>query len=201
MTDLISQDYDYLFKVLLLGDSDVGKSSLILRYTEETFNSKLVNSIGVDFKMKKKEIDGKIIKVQIWDTAGHERFRSITYSYYRGANAIIIVFDITDKKSFLSITEWLKQIEKHAKENVFKFLVGNKSDLAEERKVTFEEAKEYADKHDLPYIETSAKEGININELFESSIKSFLSSNKYIGGDKNIKLNNQSTTSEKSDCC
>jgi Ras-related protein Rab-1A len=201
MTDLISQDYDYLFKVLLLGDTDVGKSSLILRYTEETFNSKLVNSIGVDFKMKKKEIDGKIIKVQIWDTAGHERFRSITYSYYRGANAIIIVFDITDKKSFLSITEWLKQIEKHAKENVFKFLVGNKSDLAEERKVTFEEAKEYADKHDLPYIETSAKEGININELFESSIKSFLSSNKYIGGDKNIKLNNQSTTSEKSDCC
>ena len=79
--------------------------------------------------------------------------------------------------------------------------MGNKSDLAEERKVTFEEAKEYADKHDLPYIETSAKEGININELFESSIKSFLSSNKYIGGDKNIKLNNQSTTSEKSDCC
>ena len=201
MTDLISQDYDYLFKVLLLGDTDVGKSSLILRYTEETFNSKLVNSIGVDFKMKKKEIDGKIIKVQIWDTAGHERFRSITYSYYRGANAIIIVFDITDKKSFLSITEWLKQIEKHAKENVFKFLVGNKSDLAEERKVTFEEAKEYADEHELPYIETSAKEGININELFESSIKSFLSSNKYIGGDKNIKLNNQSTTSEKSDCC
>ena len=200
-SDLISQDYDYLFKVLLLGDTDVGKSSLILRYTEETFNSKLVNSIGVDFKMKKKEIDGKIIKVQIWDTAGHERFRSITYSYYRGANAIIIVFDITDKKSFLSITEWLKQIEKHAKENVFKFLVGNKSDLAEERKVTFEEAKEYADKHDLPYIETSAKEGININELFESSIKSFLSSNKYIGGDKNIKLNSQSTTSEKSDCC
>ena len=151
--------------------------------------------------MKKKEIEGKIIKVQIWDTAGHERFRSITYSYYRGANAIIIVFDITDKKSFLSITEWLKQIEKHAKENVFKFLVGNKSDLAEERKVTFEEAKEYADKHDLPYIETSAKEGININELFESSIKSFLSNNKYIGGDKNIKLNSQSTTSEKSDCC
>ena len=201
MTDLISQDYDYLFKVLLLGDTDVGKSSLILRYTEETFNSKLVNSIGVDFKMKKKEIDGKIIKVQIWDTAGHERFRSITYSYYRGANAIIIVFDITDKKSFLSITEWLKQIEKHAKENVFKFLVGNKSDLAEERKVTYEEAKEYAEEHDLPYIETSAKEGININELFESSIKSFLSSNKYIGGDKNIKLNNQSTTSEKSDCC
>ena len=202
MTDLISQDYDYLFKVLLLGDSDVGKSSLILRYTEETFNSKLVNSIGVDFKMKKKEIDGKVIKVQIWDTAGHERFRAITYSYYRGANAIIIVFDLSDKKSFISITEWLKQIEKHAKENVFKFLVGNKSDLVEERKVTFKEAKDYADEHNLPYIETYAKEGININELFESSIKTFLSNNKNVGGEKNIKLFNQSTNdSEKNACC
>ena len=199
-TDLISQDYDYLFKVLLLGDSDVGKSSLILRYTEETFNSKLVNSIGVDFKMKKKEIDGKIIKVQIWDTAGHERFRSITYSYYRGANAIIIVFDLSDKKSFINIIEWLKQIEKHAKENVFKFLVGNKSDLIDERKVTYEEAKKYADEHDLPYIETSAKEGININELFDSSITTFLNMTKSFGGEKNIKLNSQNTN-EKNSCC
>ena len=201
-SDLISQDYDYLFKVLLLGDSDVGKSSLILRYTEETFNSKLVNSIGVDFKMKKKEIDGKIIKVQIWDTAGHERFRSITYSYYRGANAIIIVFDLSDKKSFISITEWLKQIEKHAKENVFKFLVGNKSDLIDERKVTYEEAKQYADEHDLPYIETSAKEGININELFDTSIKTFLTNTKIFTGEKNIKLNSQNTnSSERNSCC
>ena len=201
-SDLISQDYDYLFKVLLLGDSDVGKSSLILRYTEETFNSKLVNSIGVDFKMKKKEIDGKIIKVQIWDTAGHERFRSITYSYYRGANAIIIVFDLSDKKSFISITDWLKQIEKHAKENVFKFLVGNKSDLIDERKVTYEEAKQYADEHDLPYIETSAKEGININELFDTSIKTFLTNTKIFTGEKNIKLNSQNTnSSERNSCC
>ena len=201
-SDLISQDYDYLFKVLLLGDSGAGKSSLILRYTEETFNSKLVNSIGVDFKMKKREIDGKVIKVQIWDTAGHERFRSITYSYYRGANAIIIVFDLSDKKSFISITEWLKQIEKHAKENVLKFLVGNKSDLVEERKVSFDEAKQYADEHELPYIETSAKEGININELFDSSITSFLNSSKNFGGEKNIKLNSEKTTSsEKGICC
>ena len=201
-SDLISQDYDYLFKALLLGDSDVGKSSLILRYTEETFNSKLVNSIGVDFKMKKKEVDGKIIKLQIWDTAGHERFRSITYSYYRGANAIIIVFDLSDKKSFISITEWLKQIEKHANENVFKFLVGNKSDLVEERKVTYEEAKQYADDHELPYIETSAKEGININELFDESIKSFLTNTKSFRGEKNIKLNSETTnSSERSLCC
>ena len=199
-TDIISQDYDYLFKVLLLGDSDVGKSSLILRYTDETFNSKLVNSIGVDFKMKKREIDGKIIKVQIWDTAGHERFRSITYSYYRGANSIIIVFDLSDKKSFISITEWLKQIEKHAKENVFKFLVGNKSDLENERQVTYEEAKQYADEHDLPYIETSAKNGININELFDSSIKTFLNNSSGFRGEKNIKLN-ENSNNESRGCC
>ena len=198
--DIISQDYDYLFKVLLLGDSDVGKSSLILRYTDETFNSKLVNSIGVDFKMKKREIDGNIIKVQIWDTAGHERFRSITYSYYRGANSIIIVFDLSDKKSFISITEWLKQIEKHAKENVFKFLVGNKSDLENERQITYEEAKQYAEEHDLPYIETSAKNGININELFDSSIKTFLNNCSGFRGEKNIKLN-QNSNNESRGCC
>ena len=201
-SDIISQDYDYLFKVLLLGDSDVGKSSLILRYTEETFNSKLVNSIGVDFKMKKREIDGKIIKVQIWDTAGHERFRTITYSYYRGANAIIIVFDLSDKKSFTSITEWLKQIEKHSNENVFKFLVGNKSDLVDKRQITYEEANQYANEHKLPYIETSAKEGININELFDSSIKTYLTNTKNFRGEKNIKLNSQSTnSSERNSCC
>ena len=201
MSDLISQDYDYLFKVLLLGDSGVGKTSLILRYTDETFNSKLVNSIGVDFKMKKKEIDGKVIKVQIWDTAGHERFRAITYSYYRGANAIIIVFDITEDKSFLSIRDWLKQIDKYASKNVFKFLVGNKSDLQYKRLVSFEDAKKFADELNIPYFETSAKEGININELFDSSIKSFLLNSTVFGGDKNIKLNTDVTNADKVGCC
>jgi len=201
MSDLISQDYDYLFKVLLLGDSGVGKTSLILRYTDETFNSKLVNSIGVDFKMKKKEIDGKVIKVQIWDTAGHERFRAITYSYYRGVNAIIIVFDLTEDKSFLSIRDWLKQIDKYASKNVFKFLVGNKSDLQHKRLVSFEDAKKFADELNIPYFETSAKEGININELFDSSIKSFLLNSTVFGGDKNIKLNTDVTNADKVGCC
>ena len=112
------------------------------------------------------------------------------------------MFDITDKKSFLSITEWLKQIEKHAKENVIKFLVGNKIDLTDQRKVSYDEAKQYADEHELPYIETSTKEGININELFESSIKTFLANNKTFGGEKNIKLNSQNTNSDdKMACC
>ena len=175
----MNQEYDYLFKVLLLGDSGTGKSSLILRYTDDTFNSSLVSSIGVDFKVKKKELNGKIIKIQIvrqiylkynffiliynqWDTAGHEKFRAITTSYYRGANAIIIVFDLTEEKSFLHVTEWLKHIEKYAKENVLKFLVGNKLDLSDKRVIKKEDIEKYAEEHNLPYIETSANEGVNI---------------------------------------
>ena len=198
----MNQEYDYLFKVLLLGDSGTGKSSLILRYTDDTFNGSLVSSIGVDFKVKQQVIDNKVIKIQIvsnikfiinikknqWDTAGHERFRSITTSYYRGANAIIIVFDLSEEKSFAHVSDWLKQIEKHAKENVLKFLVGNKCDLEDQRKISKEEAKNFADEHNLPYIETSAKDGVNISELFENSINQYLNKTNLIGGEKNIKL-------------
>ena len=195
----MNQEYDHLFKVLLLGDSGTGKSSLILRYTEDTFNSSLVSSIGVDFKVKKKIIDGKIIRIQIvrnlkniivtqWDTAGHEKFRAITTSYYRGANAIIIVFDLTEQKSFLHVTEWLKHIEKYAKENVLKFLVGNKIDLNDKRVIKKEEASKFAEEHNLPYIETSAKEGVNIDELFDKSLDKFLVGINFKNDDKNIKL-------------
>ena len=211
----MGQEYDYLFKVLLLGDSGTGKSSLILRYTDDTFNSSLVSSIGVDFKVKKKEIDGKIIKIQIvsyiseyndsilifnqWDTAGHEKFRAITTSYYRGANAIIIVFDLTEQKSFLHIIEWLKHIEKYAKENVLKFLVGNKSDLVDNRVISKEEADKFAEEHNLPYIETSAKEGVNIDELFDNSINKYLNGIHFKIEEKNITLE-QANNSEKG-CC
>ena len=212
----MNQEYDYLFKVLLLGDSGSGKSSLILRYTEDTFNSSLVSSIGVDFKVKKKEVNGKIIKIQIvrnnyniynyfiliyhqWDTAGHEKFRAITTSYYRGANAILIVFDLTEQKSFLHVTEWLKQIEKHAKENVLKFLVGNKTDLIDNRVINKEDANKFAQEHDLPYIETSAKEGVNIEELFDNSLNKYLKGISFQNEEKNIKLN--TVTSTENGCC
>ena len=139
-----------------------------------------MNSIGVDFKLKNIEIDSKKIKLQIWDTAGQERFKTITTSYYKGAHAILIVFDITDRDSFDHVRNWMADIDKFAKEGVLRILVGNKCDLEQERKVRSEEAKEIANKYGIKYIETSAKDTINIDDLFISTAKYLLS--KQIGG-------------------
>ena len=139
-----------------------------------------MNSIGVDFKLKNIEIDSKKIKLQIWDTAGQERFKTITTSYYKGAHAILIVFDITDRDSFDHVRNWMADIDKFAKEGVLRILVGNKCDLADKRQVTMEEAKEIANKYGIKYIETSAKDTINIDDLFISTAKYLLS--KQIAG-------------------
>ena len=125
-----------------------------------------MNSIGVDFKLKNIEIDSKKIKLQIWDTAGQERFKTITTSYYKGAHAILVVFDITDRDSFDHIRNWMADIDKFAKEGVLRILVGNKCDLTNNRQVSTEEAKEIANKYGIKYIETSAKDTINIDDLF-----------------------------------
>ena len=138
-----------------------------------------MNSIGVDFKLKNIEIDNKKIKLQIWDTAGQERFKTITTSYYKGAHAILVVFDITDRDSFDHVRNWMADIDKFAKEGVLRILVGNKCDLAHERQVSAEEAKEIANKYGIKYIETSAKDTINIDDLFVSTAKYLLS--KQIG--------------------
>ncbi|KAJ1619060.1 P-loop containing nucleoside triphosphate hydrolase protein [Pavlovales sp. CCMP2436] len=123
-------DYDYLFILVLIGDSGVGKSCLLLRFADDTWMDSYISTIGVDFKIRTIELDGKTIKLQIWDTAGQERFRTISSTYYRGAHGIIVVYDVTNGHSFGSVTEWLAEINKYARENVSKLLVGNKSDLA-----------------------------------------------------------------------
>ena len=134
-----------------------------------------MNSIGVDFKLKNIEIDSKKIKLQIWDTAGQERFKTITTSYYKGAHAILIVFDITDRDSFDHVRNWMADIDKFAKEGVLRILVGNKCDLEQNRKVRKEEAEEIAKKYGINYIETSAKDTINVDDLFISTAKYLLS--------------------------
>merc|ERR1711959_346482 len=162
----MAQEYDYLFKLLLIGDSGVGKSCLLLRYVDETYQEAYISTIGVDFKIRTVELDGKVIKLQIWDTAGQERFRTITSSYYRGAHGIIVVYDVTDEESFNNVKTWLNEINRYANENVNKLLVGNKSDLTSKKVVDHATAKAFADEIGIPFLETSAKSADNVEQAF-----------------------------------
>jgi len=159
-------DYDYLFKLLLIGDSGVGKSCLLLRFADNTYTDSYISTIGVDFKIRTLDIDGKTVKLQIWDTAGQERFRTITSSYYRGAHGIIVVYDVTDKVSFNNVKQWLGEIDRYACQSVNKLLVGNKADLIEKKVVDFNEAKEFAESLGISFLETSAKSAQNVEEAF-----------------------------------
>ncbi|CAB0006698.1 unnamed protein product [Nesidiocoris tenuis] len=159
-------DYDYLFKLLLIGDSGVGKSCLLLRFADDLYSENYISTIGVDFKIRTVQLDDKIVKLQIWDTAGQERFRTITSSYYRGAHGIIVVYDTTDSESFNSLKNWLEEINRFASTDVNKLIVGNKNDLKSKRSVEFEVAKSLADSLGIPILETSAKDNVNVEEAF-----------------------------------
>eukprot|EP00327_Prymnesium_parvum_P009783 CAMPEP_0184391722 /NCGR_PEP_ID=MMETSP0007-20130409/15616_1 /TAXON_ID=97485 /ORGANISM="Prymnesium parvum, Strain Texoma1" /LENGTH=223 /DNA_ID=CAMNT_0026741961 /DNA_START=37 /DNA_END=709 /DNA_ORIENTATION=+ len=162
----MAQEYDYVFKLVLIGDSGVGKSCLLLRFADDTYTESHISTIGVDFKIRTIQLDGKTIKLQIWDTAGQERFRTITSSYYRGAHGIIVVYDTTDSETFEHVKTWLHEIDRYASENVNKLLVGNKSDLTSKRAVETESAKEFADSVNIPFLETSAKNATNVEDAF-----------------------------------
>ena len=158
--------YDYLFKLLLIGDSGVGKTCILFRFSDDAFNHTFISTIGIDFKIKTIELKGKKIKLQIWDTAGQERFHTITTSYYRGAMGILLVYDVTNAKSFDNIAKWLRNIEEHANEDVEKIIIGNKCDMEERRVIPTERGEEIASAHNIPFIETSAKANINIDRVF-----------------------------------
>ena len=159
-------EYDYIFKLLLIGDSGVGKSCLLLRFADNTYSESYISTIGVDFKIRTIDLDQKTIKLQIWDTAGQERFRTITSSYYRGAHGIIIVYDCTDQKSFNNIKHWLQEIDRYAHDGVNKLLVGNKCDLSTEKVVDYAAAQQYAAQLGIPFLETSAKNATNVQQAF-----------------------------------
>ena len=189
---MAKRDYDYLFKLVLIGDSGVGKSCLLLRFADDNFTDSYISTIGVDFRFRTITIDDKIVKLQIWDTAGQERFRTITSAYYRGADGIIMVYDVTSSESFDHVEEWLSEVDRYANENTSKLLVGNKADLIDEKQVTKETAQSFADKLSIPFLETSAKTATNVDTAFLTMAKELIktkeSSQQSSGGNGPVTL-------------
>ncbi|XP_008806672.1 ras-related protein RIC1-like isoform X3 [Phoenix dactylifera] len=185
----MNPEYDYLFKLLLIGDSGVGKSCLLLRFADDSYLESYISTIGVDF----------------WDTAGQERFRTITSSYYRGAHGIIVVYDVTDQESFNNVKQWLNEIDRYASDNVNKLLVGNKCDLDADRVVSYETGKAFADEIGIPLLETSAKDATNVEKAFmtmTAEIKNRMASQPATNASKPATIRMQGRpVAQKSSCC
>uniref|UniRef100_A0A9J7X5N3 Ras-related protein Rab-35 n=1 Tax=Cyprinus carpio carpio TaxID=630221 RepID=A0A9J7X5N3_CYPCA len=163
----MARDYDYLFKLLIIGDSGVGKSSLLLRFADNTFSGSYITTIGVDFKIRTVEINGEKVKLQIWDTAGQERFRTITSTYYRGTHGVIVVYDVSSAESFVNVKRWLHEINQNC-DDVCRILVGNKNDDPASKVVETNDAQKFAEQMGIRLFETSAKENINVEDLGEA---------------------------------
>lgn len=161
------QDYDYLFKIVLIGDSGVGKSNLLSRFARNEFNLESKATIGVEFAQKTVKIDGKNVKAQIWDTAGQERYRAITSAYYRGAVGALLVYDVCKANTFENVEKWLKELKDHADSQTVVLLVGNKADLRHLRMIKAEDASAFSLKHQIGFLETSALEGTGVDKAFE----------------------------------
>jgi len=172
MNDYISEgNYNYLLKFIIIGDAAVGKSNLLLRYTSGQFKEEYQLTIGVEFGSNNVIIRDNTYRIQIWDTAGQENFRSITRSYYKNTACAIIVYEISNKKSFENISSWIEECKNSAPKSILMVLVGNKCDLEDNREVTEEEGREFAEKNGMLFFETSAKTGKNVEELFKQSVK------------------------------
>ena len=196
---------DYLFILVLIGDSGVGKSCLLLRFADDKWTDSYISTIGVDFKIRTIELDGKTIKLQIWDTAGQERFRTISSTYYRGAHGIIVVYDTTEMESFNNVKQWLHEIDRYACANVKKLLVGNKCDLASKRAVPTEQAAEFAESLGVEYLETSAKSALNVEKAFTtmaSEIRKWMQSQPAPAAQTKVNIGKgQAIGKESGGCC
>ncbi len=189
-----SSDYQYIFKLILIGNSGVGKSSILQRYMNKTFEESYKCTIGVDFLMKSVEVKGKTVKLQLWDTAGQEKYKSMVASYYRGANVALVVFDITSRSSFESLPLWIENYYKNGPEQKNIILIGNKKDMVDQRQVTQEEAEEFSETNNMIYFETSAKEGDNVDYVFNFAAEKLLEFYGSQNNELNIKRQMNKTT-------
>lgn len=200
---MAKKTYDHLFKLMLIGDSGVGKTCILFRFVEDSFSTSFISTIGIDFKIKTVEIDGKRIKLQIWDTAGQERFQTITSSYYRGAMGIMLVYSVTCRKSFENIQKWMKNISELASEDVDRIIVANKTDKVDQRVVSAEEGLAVAQEYDVQHFETSAMNGTNIEKAFYELTKSVLKRppKEQNAQQPNIRVHNFDAKPQTSSCC
>jgi len=202
-----SKQFDYTFKIVMIGDSGVGKSCILLRFADDKFNENFYATIGVDFRFKNVMVDDKSVKLQIWDTAGQERFKTITSAYYRGADGIIIVYDITDRNSFAHIKDWLDDVNKYTDDNPLKIIVGNKIDLIKDKQINNNDMKTMTAQTGIEIIECSAKDSIKINELMEIMTKKLIEKKKNEGNKNTTKsmilndINNKNKELNNKGCC
>ena len=205
-----SFSYDMIFKLIIIGDASVGKTNILSKYLRNEFDPNSKSTVGVEFGTKNIVIDNNKIKLQIWDTAGQERYRSITSAYYKGAKGAILVYDITRKTSFENIDKWIPDLKSNGDNDIIMILVGNKSDLENQREVTEDEGKQKAQNYKIAFMETSAYNGSNIEKAFQDLIDSVYNNNhnkfiidanvKILGDGTDIKNSNEEKKEEKK-CC
>ena len=201
MADNKTGYFDVKYKIMVLGESKVGKTSLIKRYTKDQFGGVYLTTVGMDFQDKIIEIEDKKVRLQVWDTAGQERFRNVTKSYFQSSQGLLVVYDITDKDSFENINFWMENVKKNAPENVKLILVGNKCDLANERKVTIEDGENKARNYNIKFFESSAKDGTNVNELFFYLANEIYQDEKTKGKENKKTVQLDSKKKGKKGCC
>ena len=193
-------DAELVYKILLLGDSEVGKSCFLMRYSDNIFVENYITTIGLDYKLKYVQLDsGETIKVQLWDTAGQDRYRTIAKNYYKGSHGILLLYDITKENSFENIREWVQNIREEVYEKAIIFLIGNKIDKKNERKITTEQGQKLAAEYNLPFFEASAKSGENVEEIFKNLYKKISEVYVDMQKEKGGKLN--SNAKKKIKCC
>nr|XP_012599333.1 ras-related protein Rab-26 isoform X3 [Microcebus murinus] len=194
--------YDVAFKVMLVGDSGVGKTCLLVRFKDGAFLAgTFISTVGIDFRNKVLDVDGVKVKLQIWDTAGQERFRSVTHAYYRDAHALLLLYDVTSKASFDNIQAWLTEIQEYAQHNVVLMLLGNKVDSAHEHKVKREDGEKLAKEYGLPFMETSAKTGLNVDLAFTGIAKELKQRSMKAPGEPRFRLHDYVKREGRGDSC